>query len=62
MKHHKTVVWAPSKMVLDAVDGPNGREPVDLALWMAEQMAAAVFVVHADVALPAGSRVPVERN
>jgi 7,8-dihydroneopterin aldolase/epimerase/oxygenase len=61
IKHHKTVVWAPSKIVLDAVDGPQGREPVDLALWLAEQLGANSLAVHADVALPAGSRVQIER-
>jgi dihydroneopterin aldolase len=56
-----SVVWAPSKMVLDAVDGPKSAEPVALALWLAETMAATGFVVHGDVAVPAGSRVPVSR-
>ena len=48
-------------MVLDAVDGPQARDPVALALWLAEEMAALRLVVHGDVALPAGSRVRVER-
>lgn len=61
IKRGKSVVWAPSKMVLDAVDGPKVSEPVALALWLAETMAASGLVVHGDVALPAGSRVPVER-
>ena len=61
MKHGRTIVWAPSKLVLDAVDGPHSREPVALALWLAEMTAAEALVVHGDVALPAGSRVPVER-
>ncbi len=61
IKRGKSVVWAPSKMVLDAVDGPKMSEPVALALWLAETMAASGMVVHGDVALPAGSRVPVER-
>lgn len=61
VKRGQMIVWAPSKLVLDAVDGPQGREPVALALWLAEMMAAAGMVVHGDVALPAGSRVPVER-
>ena len=33
-----------------------------LALWLAEVMAAQGIVVHGDVAVPAGSRVPVERG
>ena len=61
VKRGQTVVWAPSKLVLDAVDGPTSREPVALALWLAELMAARGMVVHGDVALPAGSRVPVTR-
>ncbi|MDO9527129.1 MAG: dihydroneopterin aldolase, partial [Gemmobacter sp.] len=28
MKHGRMVVWAPSKLVLDAVDGPKTRDPV----------------------------------
>lgn len=61
IKRGQMVVWAPSKLVLDAVDGPHSREPVALALWLAEAMAAARLVVHGDVSLPAGSRVPVLR-
>ena len=60
MRHGKTVVWAPSKLVLDAVDGPQGADPVALALWLAEQMAAVALVVHGPVTVPAGSRVPVQ--
>lgn len=62
MKRGQMIVWAPSKLVLDAVDGPQSREPVALALWLAEVMAARGIVVHGDVAVPAGSRVPVERG
>jgi dihydroneopterin aldolase len=61
MKRGQTVVWAPSKLVLDAVDGPKGSDPVGLALWLAETMSAEALVVHGDVAVPAGSRVPVKR-
>lgn len=61
MKHGQTVVWAPSKLVLDAVDGPGAHDPVALSLWLAETVAAERFVVHGDVSVPAGSRVPVER-
>ena len=35
MKHGKMIVWAPSKLVLDAVDGPHSREPVALARGLA---------------------------
>ena len=61
MKHGKLVVWAPSKLVLDAVDGPQGREAVALALWLAEMLAAVRLIVHGGVTFPAGSRVPVSR-
>jgi dihydroneopterin aldolase len=57
----QVIVWAPSKMVLDAVDGPGGADPLRLALWLAEEFAAARLIVHGDVSLPAGSRVTVER-
>ena len=61
MKRGQTVVWAPSKLVLDAVDGPKGTDPVGLSLWLAETMSATALVVHGEVAVPAGSRVPVRR-
>ena len=61
MKRGQTVVWAPSKLVLDAVDGPKGSDPVGLALWLAETMSATALVVHGEVAVPAGSRVPLRR-
>jgi dihydroneopterin aldolase len=62
MRNGRMVVWAPSKLVLDAVDGPKGSDPVALALWLAETMAAAQLVLHGDVSVPAGSRVPVARS
>jgi dihydroneopterin aldolase len=61
VKRGRSVVWAPSKLVLDAVDGPKTGDPVALALWLAEEMAATALVLHGDVAIPAGSRVAVER-
>ena len=61
MKHGQMIVWAPSKLVLDAVDGPSSRDAVILALWLAETLAATRLVVHGDVTLPAGSRVSVVR-
>lgn len=62
LKNGRMIVWAPSKLVLDAVDGPKGRDPVALALWLAEHLGAARLVVHGPVAVPAGSRVPVSRG
>ena len=61
IKRGQSVVWAPSKIVLDAVDGPKTSDPVALAVWLAEEMSASGLVVHGDVALPAGSRVTVTR-
>jgi len=61
MKHHRMIVWAPSKLVLDAVDGPGSSDAVALALWLAETVAATRLIVHGDVPLPAGSRVPAVR-
>lgn len=61
IRRGQSVVWAPSKIVLDAVDGPQSRDPQALALWLAEQVAAAALVVHGSVAASAGSRVTVER-
>lgn len=61
MRHGQIVVWAPSKIVLDTPDSPRGavRNPVALALWLAEQLAADRLVVHGPATPPAGSRVPV---
>lgn len=62
MKNGQTIVWAPSKLVLDAVDGPHSRDAVALALWLAELTAAEALVVHGSVTVPAGSRVTVEKG
>ena len=61
IRRGKMVVWAPSRMVLDAVDGPQGCDPLALALWLAEGVAADRLIVPAGVALPAGSRVTIQR-
>ncbi|HMO72923.1 MAG TPA: dihydroneopterin aldolase [Paracoccaceae bacterium] len=60
VRRGRSVVWAPSKMVLDAVDGPRGTDPGALALWLAETMAARVLILPAGMAPSAGSRVAVE--
>ena len=62
IKRRQMMVWAPSKMVLDATDGPQARDAVGLALWLAEIMAATRLIVHGPVTLPAGSRVPVQQG
>lgn len=61
MRRGKSVIWAPSKLVLDAVDGPKDANPQGLALWLAETLAATALVVHGEVSVPAGSRVPLRR-
>ena len=46
MKHGQISVWAPSKVVLDAVDGPSVKrgDAVALALWFAGEMQARGFL------------------
>ena len=53
MKNGRACIWAPSKIVLDAVDGPSAspRDAVALAAWFAGEMQAAELVV-AGVAAP----------
>ncbi len=55
------VVWAPSKLVLDAVKGPASRAPQALALWLAGEVGAERLIVHGPVTEAAGSRIPVIR-
>lgn len=47
MKNGQICVWAPSKIVLDAVDGPSAtaHNAVDLVAWFAEQIAAKELLV-----------------
>ena len=60
MRHGQISVWAPSKIVLDAVDGPSA-DPADavaLAAWFAATFAAQeMLVIGAD--LPAQASVPL---
>ena len=38
MKNNEVTVWAPSKMILDAVNKPSLKsEPLDLAIWLANE-------------------------
>jgi len=50
MKHGQISVWAPSKIVLDAVDGPSAspREAGALSAWFAELIQATELVVVGD--------------
>jgi dihydroneopterin aldolase len=59
-KNGQICVWAPSKIVLDAVDGPSAApsESVALAAWFAATFEAGeMIVIGADV--PACPQVPL---
>ena len=47
MKHGQLSVWAPSKIVLDAVEQPeaDAETPEALAMWFAEQFSASKLVI-----------------
>lgn len=55
MRNGQICLWAPSKIVLDAVDGPSPeiREGLDLTLWFASNVAAH-DVILAGVPVPEG--------
>jgi dihydroneopterin aldolase len=60
MRHGQISVWAPSKIVLDAVEGPK-TQPKDgpaLAAWFANVIAATEMVLVGE-AVPANCKVPV---
>lgn len=62
MKHGQVSVWAPSKMVLDAVVSPPlHATAVDLAYWLAGELGAAEFVLMSRDELPQGT-VPARRE
>ncbi|UWQ14996.1 dihydroneopterin aldolase [Aliiroseovarius sp. M344] len=48
MKNNQISVWAPSKLVLDAVNGPAGADPRDLAVWLANTLNAGAPIVVGD--------------
>ena len=59
MKNDQICIWAPSKIVLDAVDGPSAspRDAVELVAWFAQEMTAKeLLVVGAEAPV---STVPV---
>lgn len=62
IRQGRTIVWAPSKLVLDAPDAPiqHAANGPALALWLAEALAAQALLMPWGVRLPAGSRVPLE--
>ncbi|MBL3553606.1 dihydroneopterin aldolase [Rhodovulum sulfidophilum] len=53
MKHDQISVWAPSKIVLDAVESPSAdpHDALELALWFAAEL-------HAETVLVIGENVP----
>ena len=51
-------VWAPSRIVLGAVDGPASEEPAALAAWLAGELGAIDLLV-AGAEAPPGAPVPV---
>lgn len=62
MRHGQISVWAPSKLVLDAQDGPSAavRDPFALALWLAQAFEARevlAFGAPETVATPPGVRL-----
>ncbi len=61
MKHGQISVWAPSKIVLDAVEGPeiSPREAAQLAAWFAGEIGARELVVI-DAKAP-DTAIPVRR-
>ena len=62
VKHGEISVWAPSKMVLDAVHAPAvGASALDLAYWLSEEMGAAEFLLmDASAPVPTGD-IPARR-
>lgn len=60
MKNDQLSVWAPSKIVLDAVDGPSAqpRDALALVLWFARAMQAADVVIIGEE-LPQDDTLPL---
>lgn len=56
MKHDQLSVWAPSKMVLDAVDGPKG-SAVEMAAWLGAELSATALLVMGED-LPQDCNIP----
>lgn len=61
MRNGQICVWAPSKIVLDAVDPPATAtdDAVALAAWFAASFAAEDMIVIGDGAVPQGIAVPL---
>ena len=56
MKHDQLSVWAPSKMVLDAVNGPKG-SAVEMAAWLGSELNATELLVMGED-LPQDCNIP----
>ena len=56
MRNGQSVVWAPSRIVLDAIDGPEAppRDAAALAAWFAQSCDAARFLLIGEVASTTG--------
>ena len=61
VRRGQTVVWAPSKLVLDTPGGPKATDPVALSAWLASTTDAAELLVEGDGPLPDAGVVPVRR-
>jgi len=61
MRNGRISVWAPSKIVLDAVDGPTvgPDKPVALAAWFAGHMDASDLLLIGEAPPENGARVPI---
>ena len=59
MKNGVPCIWAPSKIVLDSVDGPDagGADGLGLALWFAEMVEAEAFLSIGE-SLPEDTAIP----
>jgi 7,8-dihydroneopterin aldolase/epimerase/oxygenase len=63
LQERRPAIWAPTKLVVDAVGRPraDASEPAALALWLAEQIGAERLVVAGGAPALAASAVPVTR-
>ncbi len=59
LKHGQLSVWAPSRIVLDAIDPPANQDPCGLASWLAAEFLASKLVVIGPQELPECSNLPV---
>ncbi|WP_235441836.1 dihydroneopterin aldolase [Rhabdonatronobacter sediminivivens] len=62
LRQGHSLIWAPTKLVLDSPDSPLDRagDGPALAGWLAEQLAAAALILPAGTSLTDGGQVPRE--